>query len=293
MTQPLEIDITKWNEARLIPTTGIGGAVEQENRATSALLAVMVAVKEYSFALLKDFKAPSGDIKAFIRPRFDLDDRKVEPDGLIQIRRGSRVWTALVEVKTGENLLAAPQLEDYLSVAKNYSFDCVITISNEIPAVMGQHPTAVDGRKTRFIPLHHISWSEVLQTAIIQKDFKGIKDPDQAWILSELIRYLEFEGSGALSFNDMGSKWVGVRESVEEGTLRVRDKDSEEVAYRFDALLRYAAIRLGSQIGIDVIPVTSRQELANPTLRTQAVAAELAKTGHLTGALKIPIRLEL
>lgn len=36
-----------WNAARLIPTSGINGADEQERRGTSALLAVMSSVREY------------------------------------------------------------------------------------------------------------------------------------------------------------------------------------------------------------------------------------------------------
>ena len=40
-----------WHEARLIPTSGITGAEEQERRATSALLAVLTAVKEFGRAL--------------------------------------------------------------------------------------------------------------------------------------------------------------------------------------------------------------------------------------------------
>jgi hypothetical protein len=40
-------DQSDWQRARLIPTSGIAGADEQETRATSALLAVMPAVKEF------------------------------------------------------------------------------------------------------------------------------------------------------------------------------------------------------------------------------------------------------
>lgn len=36
-----------WHAARLIPTTGIEGAQEQEERATSSLLAVMHAVRGF------------------------------------------------------------------------------------------------------------------------------------------------------------------------------------------------------------------------------------------------------
>jgi hypothetical protein len=44
-----------WHEARLIPTSGINGAEEQERRATSAVLAVMVAVREFGRLRLPRF----------------------------------------------------------------------------------------------------------------------------------------------------------------------------------------------------------------------------------------------
>ena len=105
MTEPA------WQQARLIPTSGINGAQEQERRATSALLAVMTAVKEYGRTLTKGLGAHAGDIETFIEVEFDLDGKKVVPDGLIRVNRGSRVWAALVEVKTGRNELQSEQLE--------------------------------------------------------------------------------------------------------------------------------------------------------------------------------------
>ena len=139
--------------------------------------------------------------------------------GLIRVR-GARAWTALVEVKTGANELATEQLENYLDIAREQGFDAVITISNEIPALAGQHPTKVDKRKLKKVALHHVSWSQVLADAVMQKEFRGVSDPDQAWILGELIRYLEHGKSGALEFNDMGGAYTGVRDQVMAGTLR-------------------------------------------------------------------------
>ena len=52
MTEPA------WRQARLIPTSGINGAQEQERRATSALLAVMGSVKEYGRSLTKAARGP-------------------------------------------------------------------------------------------------------------------------------------------------------------------------------------------------------------------------------------------
>ena len=135
-----------WHEARLIPTSGISGADEQERRATSALLAVLGAVREYGRALLKPLGASAGAIECYIEVPFLLGEKKLYPDGLIRVSRGTKSWTALVEVKTGSNELAVEQLENYLDIAREQGFDAVITISNEIPAIAGQHPTKVDKR---------------------------------------------------------------------------------------------------------------------------------------------------
>src|SRR3954454_4891718 len=213
-----------WHEARLIPTSGINGAEEQERRATSALLAVVSAVREFGRALVRPLGAPAGTIETYIEVPFILGERKLYPDGLVRVSRGARSWTALVEVKTGSNALQVEQLENYLDIAKEQGYDAVLTISNEIPAVAGQHPTKVDKRKLRKVALHHLSWTQVLAEAVMQKEFRGVADPDQAWILGELIRYLEHPRSGAMEFDDMGDAWVPVRESVAAGTLRPTDR---------------------------------------------------------------------
>lgn len=277
-----------WHEARLIPTSGINGAEEQERRATSALLAVLSAVREFGRAFVKPLGAPAGTMECFIEVPFILGEKRLYPDGLIRVTRGAKSWTALVEVKTGPNKLAAEQIENYLDIARAESFDAVITISNEIPAVAGQHPTKVDKRKTKKVALHHVAWSQVLAEAVLQKEFRGVADPEQAWILGELIRYLEHRKSGALEFEDMGEAWVPVRDAVAAGTLRSTDKGIAEVVARFDALLRFTSLQLGRQLGTEVVPVLSRKEAADPALRAQALTESLCHTGVLSGTIRIP-----
>ena len=277
-----------WHEARLIPTSGISGAEEQERRATSALLAVMSVVKEFSKAVLTPAGAISGKVETFIEVPFMLGDKRLYPDGLIRVTRGARSWTALVEVKTGKNELQIEQLENYLDIARDEGFEALITISNEIPPVAGQHPTKVDKRKTRKVDLHHWSWSYVLSTAVMQKEHRGISDPEQAWILGELIRYLEHPRSGALELDDMGAHWVPVRDAVTAGTLRSTDKAAPEVVARFDALLQFASLRLGRQLGTDVLPVLTRKEQLDPAIRAQALLSSLVGTGELAGSIRIP-----
>ena len=115
-----------------------------------------------------------------------------------------------------------------------------------------------------------------------------MSDPEQAWILGELIRYLEHPRSGAMELEDMGSNWVSVRQAVTAGTLRATDKAAPEVAARFDALLRYTSLRLGRQLGTDVLHVLNRKELADPALRAQSLLDSLVSTGELAGAIRIP-----
>ncbi len=277
-----------WNAARLIPTSGISGADEQERRATSALLAVIPAVREFGRTLLTPLGAPMGQIETYIEVPFELGERRLYPDGLIRVTRGQRSWTALVEVKTGTSELKAEQLEAYLDIALKHGFDALITISNEIPAIQGQHPTAVDKRRLRKVALFHVPWVEVLATAVMQKEYRGVADPDQAWILGELIRYLEHPRSGALAFEDMGNNWVPIREAIHSGTLRPGDKGIGDVATRFDALLRFVGLRLGQRLGADVQPALSKKELTEPALRTQALISSLSTSGSISGGIRIP-----
>ncbi|GAA2537918.1 hypothetical protein GCM10010435_01370 [Winogradskya consettensis] len=277
-----------WLTARLIPTSGINGAAEQERRATSALLAVMSSVREFGRAIVQPMGAPAGSLQTFIEVPFQHGDKQCFPDGLIRVVRGQRQWTALVEVKTGGNELEAEQLERYLDVAREHNFDALVTISNEIPPIAGQHPTAVDKRKLKKVALHHLPWSGILTEAVMQKEYRGVADPDQAWILGELIRYLEHPRSGAMEFEDMGRAWVPTREAINAGTLRAGDASATEVAGRFDALVRFACLKLGRRLGIEVVPSLSRKDLADPAARTQGLAAQLITTGTMTGGLKIP-----
>jgi hypothetical protein len=277
-----------WLAARLIPTSGINGAEEQERRATSALLAVMTAVREFGRSLTQPYGAPAGPVETFIEVPFTLDGKQCFPDGLIRVTRGQRQWIALVEVKTDRNVLNAEQIERYLDVAREQGFDALITISNEIPPLPGQHPTAVDKRKLRKVALHHLPWSEVLTQAVMQREYRGVADPDQAWILGELIRYLEHPRSGAMEFSDMGPTWVQVRDAVAAGTLRPTDAAAAEVTGRFEALIRYACLRLGRRLGTEVTPALSRRDLADPIAHSQALITQLASTGAMTAGIGIP-----
>ena len=193
-----------------------------------------------------------------------------------------------MEVKTGAAELQRAQVECYLDVAREQGFDGVLTVSNQIAPAPGMHPVEVDRRKAKRVALHHLSWAEVLTIAMQQRIHRGVADPDQAWILGELIRYLEHPKSGALDFTDMGSSWVAVRDAAVAGTLRPSDKGLPEVVSRWEQLLRFAALRLGRELGAEVDVVLSRKEAADPAARFAAQAESLVATSMLSGTLRIP-----
>jgi hypothetical protein len=281
-------DEATWQPARIIPTSGITGPDEAERRATSALLAVMGAVKEFGVAMLRPLGAPGGNLETYIEVPFQMGEATCYPDGLLRVTRGARTWTALVEVKTAAASLERPQVETYLDVARDRGFDAVLTISNQLAPAPGVHPVDVDKRKLRKVALNHISWAEVLTVAVQQRVHRGVADPDQAWILAELIRYLEHPRSGAMDFADMGPSWVPVREAVVAGTLRSNDKALPDVLSRWEQLLRFAALRLGRELGADVEVQVSRKEAADPALRISAQSQLLVGQGKLSGTLRIP-----
>jgi hypothetical protein len=276
-----------WHPARLIPTTGIGGQEEQERRATSSLLAVMHGVPQFARALLSHVGAPAGRVATYQEVQLRDGDEVVSiPDGAIVVERGKTRWRCLVEVKTSGAPLRSEQISRYLDLARMNAFDAVLTISNHITSGPDDSPVQVDGRRTRRVALRHLSWSQVLTDAIVQHRHVGVTDPDQAWILGELIAYLDNERSGAGGFEDMGDKWVGVRDGARQLTLRANDPGVREVASRWEQFVQYVCQGLQRDLGRDVVPIWERGLV--PDARIERRVRGLAEAGRLEGTIRVP-----
>jgi hypothetical protein len=278
-----------WRHARLLPTFGIRSQQEQEKRATSCLLAVMHGVPEFGHALLKELGAPKAPvIETFAEVRFkDAEGKTVVPDGAIVCRRGSKQWTCLVEVKTGASRLNDAQVSAYLDIAKAHGFDGVLTISTQITTNSSETPVAVDRRKLRGgLGLWHFSWWRVLTDAVVQQRYKGISDPDQEWVLRELIHYLSSESSGAVGFEDMGENWVTVRKAAHDGTLRASDAATRDVAERWEQFTNYLCLSLSQELGAAVIAQRPRGQTT--PARLDELVKQLADDGELSSALRVP-----
>lgn len=285
---PLTLGGANWHAARLFSIYGVGAQEEQEKRATSALLASAMAVKEFGRTLVSRLGGPTGTIECYQEVSFKLGDRTVVPDGVIVAAgRGGRVWTALLETKTGSNALRPGQVEAYVDVAVSRGFDAVVTLSNEIAVIGGDHPAAVDRKRLKKVALHHLSWAEVLHEARMQAVHRGVEDRHQAWILHELIRYLEHPKSGAATFDDMGPAWVHVREAVRSGTLRPANAKIADVVSSWDRLTQHLAMRLTSELGVPAWVVVSRALSADAAARQKEAISTVLKDGTLQAHLRV------
>ena len=284
-----QVDVSKFQRARLIPATDIKGSHDQERRATSAFLAVLQGVPELTRAILKEFGVPAGEIETFIEPEFKLDTKKVRPDGFIQVTRGSKTFRIIVEVKTGKNELELSQLNEYLEIAKIEGFDMLLTISNQVLDATGMHPTkGIDARKLRSTALVHLSWMRIISECIILSEHTGVNDSDRSWILKELIRFLQSDASGASEFNDMGTNWVSVREGVRSGTIKKPDENVIDVVTKFQNLVRYCALTLAARSGVEAQEVIPKAARIDGRKFLLAEAGELLSKKSIKGALKIP-----
>jgi hypothetical protein len=278
-----------WRSARLIPVMGIRGQDEQEGRATSTLLAVLRAVPEFGHALLSVAGAPKGKITTFTEvPLKTAAGDVFRPDGAIVVERGRTHWSALVEVKTGTSVLRSDQVNSYLDVRRDHGFDVLITVSRQITPAPIDLPVAVDKRKLGKgkACVFHLSWWRILTEAVVQYRHRGISDPDQAWILGELIAYLEHPNTGTSGFDGMGGSWVAAREGIRQGTLRRSDPEGRDVAARFVQFIDYLALKLTQELGREVMPARARKDTA--ASRVEALAGELVTRGSLTGGVRIP-----
>jgi hypothetical protein len=232
--------------------------------------------------------APVGRLSTFIEVPFDDGDKKLRPDGLIQVVSGQRTWTALVEIKTGRHNLIPGQIESYMDVARKHKFDALLTISNQVVAVPGVHPVQLPKIRAQAAKLYHLSWSQIRTEALVEQANRSVSDPDQAWILAEFIRYLEHPRSGAIDFDDMGPSWVHVRDRARAGTLHPHDRAAAEVADKFGGLISFTALQLSRELGIGVRPMVPQAQLRDPARYLQEAVSDFAGTGLLQGAVRVP-----
>ncbi|WP_211359685.1 hypothetical protein [Actinocorallia herbida] len=143
-------------------------------------------------------------------------------------------------------------------------------------------------RKTRKVALQHLSWAEVAHEARILCHHEGVAQPFHAWLLGELLYYLEQDSAGCQGFQNMGAAWVPVRNAIAQGTLRDGDAGAAQVAENWEKLTRQLCLRLGGETGLAVAPVVRKKRGDGPGAQRARTVSGLVGTGRMSTEIRIP-----
>ncbi|KOU31140.1 stress response protein, TerZ- and CABP1 [Streptomyces sp. WM6373] len=277
-----------WRTARLFPVPSLKSDKEREVRATSVLLSVMAQVPEFGRRLTAAFGAPAGRMQTFTEVPLPHGDAPKRPDGVIRVERAGKLWTALVETKTNGNALKTEQVQQYVDIAARRGYEAVITLSNDV-ALEGAPivDVKIDGRRKHKVSLWHLSWAEVAHQAQMLIRHEGVGNAAHAWLLQELLEYLQHEHSGCHGFQNMGPAWVPVRNGIDDETIGIGDARAVDVVESWERLIRQVCLRLGGELGQKALPVQRARRGSDPRARRTAAAERLCTEGRLAAELRI------
>ncbi|WP_432057646.1 TerD family protein [Streptomyces sp. bgisy022] len=281
-------DNESWREARLFPVSALRSDRDRETRATSVLLSVMTQIPEFGRRLTAAFGAPAGRMETFTEVVLPHGDSPRRPDGVIRVERAGKLWTALVETKTNGNALKADQVQAYMDIAARRGYEAVITLSNDV-ALEGSPlvDVRIDRRRKHKVALWHLSWAEVAHQAHMLIRHEGVGNAAHAWLLQELLHYLQHDNSGCHGFQNMGASWVPVRKGIDDETLCQGDRRALEVVESWERLIRQVCLRLGGELGQKVLPVQRSRRGTDPGARRELLADQLCVEGRLQAELRI------
>jgi hypothetical protein len=286
------VDMIKSGErSRLIPVVA---DMSKEERAVSPVLAVFSVVPAFANSMLDEVGGPTNQrarIKCFSQVVFKdgPTDRKLRPDGLIIVDSGRKIWSALVEAKVGNSEISGKQIEDYLDIARHLGINAVITISNQFAPNPTHHPVSVNKQKLRSVELYHFSWLALLTKATLIGQSKQVDDPEQAFILRELIRFLNHTSSGICEMSRMSGSWKDVCMKVQTGTPIAKGDPAVLAAVAdWHQLSRFLALDLSVAVGRPVSVWMPKSQLADPMVRRNSDVTSLTTMHTLEMELNVP-----
>ena len=289
-TTDITDNILSGSRARLIPVVADS---KKEERATSVLLSTFMLVPQFADAVLADAGAKIGvrsEIKCYTEIVLKNNGQsKIRPDGLVVINRSGKNWSALIESKVGNCDLSKEQIEAYLDLAREVGADALITISNQFATIPTHHPVTVNKTKIRSVDLFHFSWLSLLSKAAIMSEAKSLDDREQAFVLRELVRYLDHPYSGVSPMTAMNPEWKELCNQVQQGAvLKKSSPEIESTAVAWQQLLRYLSLELSMATNSKVEVALSRAHTKDPAALLHADMDELATKAALSGALSVP-----
>lgn len=285
--------LSKKKEVRLFPSHHISSIREAELRATASFLAVARAVSKFGRCIVSIAGGPVGKLSCYTEVPFKVqigaNSREERPDGVMQVTGGKRVWTALVEVKAGDNPIEQDQFDRYHSLAVDHGINALITIGNQSAMANGLPPQlTVNKWLLNRVPVVHLSWERLLSAAKLVSRCKAVEDPDQQWMLEEWIRYVADPQSRIIEPPQMGEHWNKVLHCASEKNLSACKSEMHDIVQHWDAFLRTVVLRLRAKLGADVKLKISKAEQKAPATLIKNMYANAIDNGELSGVFRIP-----
>ena len=153
------------NTARLIPAVADS---RKEERLVSILLATLSSVRPFAEQFLErcgERVGKSSVLSSYTEVEFPSPDgsSKDRPDGVLCLTARKARWTAILEAKIENADIDQEQVNRYAELARRYSIDAVITLSNQLVPLPTHVPYSVSTRSNN--KFFHISWVSILTQA--------------------------------------------------------------------------------------------------------------------------------
>ena len=276
--------------ARLIPTVADS---RKEERLVSILLATLSSVRPFAEQFLErcgERVGKSSVLSSYTEVEFPSPDgsSKDRPDGVLCLTARKARWTAILEAKIENAEIDQEQMNRYAELARRYSIDAVITLSNQLVPLPTHVPYSVS---TRFSgKIFHISWVSILTQAKLLLRNREEIDPGQAFILGEMEQYLDHASSGVRHFEQMNSEWRPLILDIRDGQQFKRTSpEIENTVASWHQEERDVCLRLSRLTGEHVdIRGLSRKHQADPARRLRDAGEAMVASKELRSAFSIP-----
>jgi hypothetical protein len=282
--------LARGERARLFPVLA---DTSKEGRSLSIFLACLGNVEAFGRGMLSAIGVRVGS-RAKIETYTEVvlqkgGEKAARPDGLIIVRSGSSVWTALIEAKVGNADLTAEQVESYIEVTKLNGVDALITISNQFAPLPTHHPITLSAAMRRKANIFHWSWMFVLTEATLLLSNDEVPSDDQRYILNEMVRFLGHPSAGVKSFEQMPAPWTSIVNAVQAGgSISTNSPDAKEIVGAWHQEVRDLNLILSRQLGREVGTRITRTHAKDPNERLKADMVVLAKDRRLEATLTVP-----
>lgn len=282
--------VSQGERARLLPVLA---DTSRERRMASVFLSILPQIPPLAEEVFKTIGQRIGK-RDVLETYTEIclkngDNPKDRPDGLICISNSKARWTALVEVKIGKSELDEAQVTKYLEIAKANGIDAVITISNQFVARAEHSPVAVPKMLLKKVALFHWCWAELATHCEVLAYQKAVTDQEQAFLLTELNRFLSHAATGVERFAQMAASWKDLVTAVSNNEkLKKTNPAVEEAVACWFSEERDLSLHISRKLGQRATNRIERKLADDPSERLRNGVHILVEEAELRSTLLVP-----